>query len=161
MLTDGDIYGTGDSVYIAVGVVKPLRQCLSLFSKCRLSSRHSSTFKPSKLTDDKPLVAVASIHIHQHFHLLSLYSQKDHNYLFYCPIEDGRLGWPRHCSYNAQPIPKAVYHGSFFVEIYTCPRWDFNVGSFMLQSSMLLPHHCNWYSHLTINWYWLRVLTLW
>jgi len=41
-------------------------------------------------------------------------------YLFYRPTEGGRLSRPRHCSKDAQPVPKAVYRSLYLRE--NCQR---------------------------------------
>jgi len=77
------------------------------FDECRLNTRWLLTLRPSQSawavspppTTGRLLPSVSTIAIV----IITRW------YLFYCPMEGGRLSRPRHCSRGVQPVPKAVY----------------------------------------------------
>jgi len=74
-----------------------------------------------------------------HPHPLSpfvIITQLESWYWFYRPMEDGRLGWRRHCSKGAQPVPKAVYRSGRRNK-HNRPRWGSNLGPVTTQLDAL------------------------
>ena len=75
------------------------------FDECRLSAEVAAN------SQTKPTVNQPERNGSYHPHPPSSFiiTQPDIWYLFYRPMEGGRLSRPRHCSKGVLPVPKAVY----------------------------------------------------
>ena len=130
LVTTGRIYkcstmmrpnnSTGDNVYGAVIMARPLQSSPGSFDECRLSARWLLILKPSQPTwPESPVPGCYHPHPQSPFIIIS--QPERAWYSFYRPIEGGRLNQPRHCSKGVQAMSKAVYHGGCR-DKHKCPR---------------------------------------
>jgi len=97
------------------------------------------------------LPSTSTIH-HRH----SYYYSARKLILIYRPTEGGRLSRPRHCSENAQPVPKAAYR-SGCRDKHNRPRCGSNLGPLTPQSDALTTRPLRpdtWYTSESINLRW-------
>jgi len=108
------------------------------FDECRLSAGWPPTLRPNQLiwavSPPKGWLLPSADTIAIYYY-----------YSFYHPTEGGRLSRPRHCSKDAQPVPKAVYR-SDRRDKHDRPRWDSNLGPLVPQSGILSLSHHNMHS---------------
>jgi len=101
------------------------------FDSCRLSAggrQHSDQANWLGLWVRRKLAAITDIQCY-YYSTVGWYS-------FCRPNEGGRLSRPGICGNDAQPVPKAAYHGSCR-DKHNCPRCDSNLGPLTPQSDAL------------------------
>jgi len=71
-------------------------------------------------------------------------------YSFYHPMEGGRLSWPRNCSKDVQPMPKAVYHSDCRDKLWTAHS-EIRTWVPLHRIQHVPPHHCYLQRHMGVN----------